>query len=296
MIDWNDIPYFLAVAESGTLTGAASKLSVNHSTVYRRINTLEEKIGTRLFDRHQEGYSLTDTGASIMKYARDAENSIHTFERTVVGKDYRLSGRILITAPSSSLATDYLAPCISQFCRKHSDIKIDVIVSDEVQDLSRGDADLALRVTRHPPEFLIGRKVCEITWDVYASKKYLNKFGRPKSMKDLENHKLIGSNGSFRHVPAYRYFNELYLSENFVCSASDLLTISALSSHGMGVVILPSNFKTHKLVKLFKVTPSFDEQLWILVHPDLRRSARIRAFCNFLYEYLIKQDFRATQT
>ncbi len=292
MIDWSDVPYFLAVAESGTLAGAASKLSVNHSTVYRRINILEEKVGARLFDRNQEGYSLTETGASIMKYARDAENSIHSFSRTVAGKDHQLSGRISITAPSSLLATDYLVPCVSQFCKKHPDIRIDIIVSDEVQDLTRGDADLALRVTRHPPESLIGRKICQITWDVYASKSYIQKFGQPKSMGDLENHKLIGSNGSFQHVPVYNYFNELYLRENFVCSASDLFTISALSSHGMGVVVLPSNFKNHKLIKLFKVTPSFDEQLWILVHPDLRHSARISALCNFLHDYLVKQDFR----
>lgn len=79
---------------------------MNHSTVYPRINILEEKIGARLFDRHQEGYSLTETGASIMKYARNAENSIHSFSRTVAGKDYQLSGRISITAPSSSLAAN----------------------------------------------------------------------------------------------------------------------------------------------------------------------------------------------
>jgi DNA-binding transcriptional LysR family regulator len=228
-----------------------------------------------------------------MKYARDAENSIQTFERSVSGEDDRLSGKIFITAPCSSLATDYLVPCISQFCRKHPNIKIDVLVSDEVQDLSKGEADLALRVTSHPPEFLIGLKVCQITWDVYASKMYINNFGRPKSMKDLENHKLIGSNGSFRHVPAYKHFNELYLPENFVCNASDLLTISALSSQGMGVVILPSNYKKHKLVKLFKVNLSFDEQLCLLVHPDLRRSALIRAFHDFLYECLTKQYLRA---
>ena len=91
MIDWNDIPYFLAVADSGTLTGAASKLSVNHSTVFRRINTLEEKLGLRLFDRLPEGYSLTEAGSSVVEHARLAESSIHSFERAVAGKDYQLS-------------------------------------------------------------------------------------------------------------------------------------------------------------------------------------------------------------
>jgi len=291
MIDWNDIPFFIAVAECGTLNDAANKLSVNHSTVYRRINALEKKLGTHLFDRVQDGYSLTEIGSSVMEYALNAEISIRSFERTADGEDYRLTGRILITAPSSSLASDYLAPCISLFRKKHPGIKIDVIVSDELQDLSRRDADIALRVIQNPPEFLIGRKVCNISWDVYASKQYINKNGKPKSMKDLGNHKLIGTNGKLLNVPAYKNFNEMHPNENYVCRASDLLTITALCSQGIGAIILPSNFKNHKLVKLFKVTPYFDEQLWILIHPDLRQFTRINVFSDFLHEYLKKQDF-----
>ena len=293
MIDWNDIPFFIAVAECGTLSGAASKLAVNHSTVYRRINTLEDKLGTRLFHRLQDGYSLTDAGESVLEHALSVENSIHNFERIATGDDNRLSGKIVITAPSSSLASDYLAPCISQFQTKHPEIKIDIIVSDELQDLSKQEADLALRVTCFPPEFLVGRKICNITWDVYASKRYINKFGRPKSMQDLENHQLIGANGTFRHVPAYKCFNELYSINNYVCKASDLLTIHALCSQGAGIIILPSNYAIKNLVKLFKLTPSFDEQLWILMHPDLRNSIRVRAFSNHLYEYFKKQNFQS---
>ncbi len=214
MIDWNDIPFFIAVAECGTLNDAANKLSVNHSTVYRRINTLEKKLGTHLFDRVQDGYSLTETGSSVLEYALNAEISIHSFERTADGEDYRLSGRILITAPSSSLASDYLAPCISLFRKEHPGIKIDVIVSDELQDLSRRDADIALRVIQNPPQSLIGRKVCNISWDLYASQQYLNKYGKPQSMKDLGNHKLIGTNGQFLSVPAYKYFNEMCPIDN----------------------------------------------------------------------------------
>lgn len=290
MIDWNDIPYFLAVADSKTLTGAAQKLSVNHSTVFRRINTLEDKLGLRLFDRLPDGYSLTEAGASVVEHARMAESSIHSFERAVVGKDYQLSGEIRISAPAT-LAIKYLAPCIAKFRAKHSGIKIDLIVSDAEHDLSRREADLALRATNKPPEYLIGRRICELIWHVYASKRYLEKHGSPQTMKELVHHQLVGAEESLLRVDAYKFFTEEYPSENFVCSASDMRTITSLCAQNLGISVLPSNYSDHNLVKLFKVKPEIRIGLWILTHPDLRHVIRIRAFSDFLYEYMSKQEF-----
>ena len=289
MIDWNEIPYFLAVAESGTLSGAASKLGVNHSTVFRRINTLEEKLGVRLFDRLPDGYSLTDTGTSVLPFAQQAENSVISFERSIAGKDYHLSGEIRVTSPFS-MATTLLAPCIAQFQSKQPGIKIDVIVSDALHDLSRRDADLALRATTNPPEYLIGRKVFSFSWHIYASKGYLKKFGRPTSMEELKNHRLIGPDDSLLRVNAYKWLKENYSPENFVCSASDLTTIAALCFQGLGITILPSNYIEPTLVKLFALQPTSPDELWILTHPDLRHVARIRVFSEFLYRYLKKQN------
>ena len=290
MLDWNDIPYFLAVADNGTLAGAARKLSVNHSTVFRRINLLEERLGLRLFDRLPDGYSLTDAGVSVVEHARHAENSINSFERAVAGKDYQLSGEIRITAPPS-VATKYLAPCIKNFRTKHSGIKIDVIVSDAEHDLSRREADLALRATTKPPEFLIGRRICELFWHVYASKHYLAKHGTPQKMKDLVHHQLVGAEESLRRVDAYKWFTEKYPSDNFVSNASDMNAISALSAQGLGITLLPSDYTEHNLVRLFKTKPEFRAELWILTHPDLRHVVRIRAFSDFLYDYMSKQEF-----
>lgn len=289
MIDWNDIPYFLAVADSGTLTGAASKLSVNHSTVFRRINTLEEKLGLRLFDRLPDGYSLTEAGSSVVEHARMAESSIHSFEHAVAGKDYQLSGEIRITAPPT-LAITYLVPCIAKFRAKHSGIKIDLIVSDAEHDLSRREADLALRATNKPPEYLIGRRICQLVWHAYASKRYIEKHGRPQRMKDLVHHQLVGAEESLLRVDAYKWFTEQYPSENFVCNASDMRTISSLCAQNLGVTLLPTDYTEHNLVRLFKTKPEFRAELWILTHPDLRHVVRIKAFSDFLFDYMSKQE------
>jgi len=288
MIDWNDIPYFLAVADSGTLTGAASKLSVNHSTVFRRINTLENKLGLRLFDRLPDGYSLTEAGASVVEHARLAESSIHSFERAVAGKDYQLSGEIRITAPPT-LAIKYLVPCIAKFRTKHTGIKIDLIVSDAEHDLSRREADLALRATNKPPEYLIGRRICELFWHAYASKRYLEKHGSPQKTQDLIHHQLVGAEESLLRVDAYKWFTENYPAENFVCNANDMITISSLCAQNLGITLLPSDYTEHKLVRLFKIKPEICSELWILTHPDLRHVVRIRAFSDFLHEYMSKQ-------
>lgn len=291
MIDWNDIPYFLAVAEKGSLLRAAESLSVNHSTVFRRINNLEDKLGIRLFDRLPDGYSLTQAGESVLEHARIAENSIHSFERTVVGKDYQLSGEIRITAPLS-LAVKVLAPCVAKFRAKHEGIKIDIIVSDTEHDLSRREADLALRATTSPPEYLVGRKVCELKWHVYSSKSYITKNGQPKKMDDLVNHKLVGADETLQRVDAYKWFTKSYPSKNFVTTASDMSTISSLCAEGLGVTLLPSDYSDHNLLRLFKTEPGFYAELWILTHPDLRNVARIKMFSNFLYDYLKKQKFK----
>ena len=291
MIDWNDIPYFIAVAESGSLASAASKLSVNHSTVYRRINALEEKLGVNLFDRNHDGYSLTSPGEYVLEHAHNAENSIHRFGRAVAGSGYKLSGRILVTAPSSSLISTILAPCVAQFHAKQPDVQIDLNVTDGTLDLAKREADVALRAIRNPPEQLIGRKVCDIEWYLFASKRYLKKYGHPDSMDDLFQHKLIGANGLFGYVDSYKWFNQKYPDKNFAFKASDLKTISSLAMQSLGIVMLPSDYIDHTLEKLFKVDPGFNEELWMLIHPDLQRVERIRVFCDFVYDYLKNSDF-----
>ena len=287
MIEWNDIPYFLAVAETGSLSGAATKLSVNHSTVFRRINTLEQKLGVRLFDRLSDGYSLTIEGESALEYASAAENSLNSFERSVAGKDFRLSGQISVAA-NHSMASYLLAPCIARFQAHHPDIKVNVVVSDALHDLSRRDADIALRATVNPPEYLIGRKVYDLSWHVYTSKKYLKTHEQPISMKALQQHRLIGGDDSLLRLTALKWFHECYPEENFVCRASDLTTIAALCTHGLGITILPSNYFAPSLIKLFEVKPKFIDEVWILTHPDLRSVSRIRIFSEFLYDFLIK--------
>ena len=290
MIDWNDLPYFLSVAKAGSLLGAAKELGVNHSTVFRRINALEGKLGTRLFDRLAEGYKLTDIGQIVLQHAETAENCIHSLERAVAGKDFELSGEIRITAPLN-FSEYVLAPCIAKFRQLHPGISVNIIVSSALYDLSRRDADIAIRTTNNPPDYLVGRHVADLVWSVYANKAYIKKCGRPDSTEQLSEFNLIGADESLLMIEAYKWLMQNFSNENFCCSASDVKTISTLCTQGVGLALLPTNYFCPSLVKLFDVEPQFKDGVWILTHPDLRHVVRIKEFSKFLHEYMLEIDF-----
>ena len=144
-MEWNDLQLILGVGRAGSLAGAARLLSMNHSTVFRRLNSIEKTLGVRLFERFPTGYVLTEAGESAMRSAEIVEDEMHHLARELVGKDLRLQGKIRVTAPEG-LSQKILGPHLAKFCQLHPDIQIDLAaMSGEVQ-LSRREADLALRV------------------------------------------------------------------------------------------------------------------------------------------------------
>ncbi|MBL1278034.1 MAG: LysR family transcriptional regulator [Ectothiorhodospiraceae bacterium] len=300
-MDWNDLPFFITIANHGTLAGAARELGVNHSTVFRRINTFEKKLGVRVFERLPEGYVLTEAGEEILAHARQAHESIHTLERTAAGRDFQPTGHISITAPQN-IATAYLAPCIAAFRHHCPGIQIEVDASDKAYDLSRRDADMALRASSQPPEYLIGRKVVDLNWYLCASQPYLDEMGGldgsgrsiGKVMEKetdhlteyLNEHRLIGAAGDLRRIPPFVWLHKQVPTANMVSLSDSLDTIAAMACTGLGIAFLPSDLHRPSLKRLHKVENVDTAQLWILTHPDLRNVVRIKTFSQFLLEYL----------
>jgi DNA-binding transcriptional LysR family regulator len=289
-MDWDHLRFFLAVVRTGSLGGAASALCVNHSTVVRRINALEAQLGVRLFDRLPEGYALTAAGEQIREQAGHAAESIAALERAVLGHDYALGGDVRITT-APNLATEFVAPALKTFRSSHPGIRVEVAVSDTDYDLARRQADLALRATSAPPNYLIGRRVIRLPWFVYGSKPYLKKHGTPESKLELAEHDLVGADEAFRRLPAFEWLHRMYPRERFVATANQLNTIAALITAGLGLGVLPADQFRRGLVRLFALEPEFTSDLWLLTHPDLRRVARVRAFSDHLFESL-RRDSR----
>jgi len=284
-MDWNDLPYFLAVAEGGNLSRAASRLGVNHSTVFRRINAMEQRLRVRLFERLSEGYVLTEAGRQALDFARQAEESVDALERVVAGRDVALIGQIrMTTAPD--LARLYVAPCLSRFAEIHPAIRVEVAVADSDYDLGRREADLALRATTAPPEHLVGRRVGDLIWRAWASPAYLQREGRPDAMGSLKSHRLIGSDAGFLRLAVFSSVHRRYPPESFAATAGDLSTMGAMAAEGIGVAFLPHDPTGGRLEPLFPLDPPHHSTLWILTHPDLRNVARIRVFTEFLHSHL----------
>lgn len=283
-MDWNDLPYFIAIAKHGTLAGAARELTVNHSTVFRRINTFEEKLGVRVFERLPEGYVLTEAGEEILAHARQAHESIHALERSAAGRDFQPSGHICITAPQN-LATDYLAPCIAQFHATCPGIQVEVAVSDADYDLSRRDADMALRASSQPPEHLIGRKVVDLDWYLCGGEAYLEKAGKLDSLEQLPQHRLIGAAAELLRIPPFVWLHQQVPTAQMVGLSNSLVTMAAMARAGLGLAMLPSDLHRPGVKRLLKVEVDTG-QLWLLTHPDLRNVVRIKIFSQFLLTYL----------
>lgn len=284
-MDWDDLRYCLAIARAGTLAGAARALGVNHSTVFRRLNAFEEKIGVRVFERLPQGYVPTAEGEEILRHAEAADEAVLALERTVAGKDYRLAGRIrLTTAPN--LAADFVAGYLPDFLAIYPDIRIEIAAGDRDFDLARREADLALRATSAPPEYLVGRRVCEVPWWVFAGESYLARRAPPRAMDELGQHPLIGAEASFLRIPVFAWLERRYGDSAFIVRANDLNTMAALAVAGLGLALLPIDQQMPGLRPLLPVTPNFEAGLWLLTHPDLRHVARIRALSDYLAERL----------
>lgn len=278
-MDWNALKVFNAIESSRSLTEAAQTLGMSDSTVYRRLNDFEAKVG-RLFDRVNGQYQLTEAGVEMRVYAQRIANSFDDIERQLAGKDRKPKGVVKVTAPSS-FAYNYLPQYLSEFNRLYSDIAIELLVSNQELNMTNRHADIALRVIKNAPEHLVGRQLGHIRWGIYASSDYLDKHGRPKDQHELTHHKLIGASGTLSNHQAFSGFNKKYGAS--ICQRSDdFVAMSFLAEKGNGLALLPDDLARAGLERLFTFEAAGENALWLLTHPDLRKVERIKIVMKYL--------------
>ena len=290
MFDWSDLRYFVAVARSGSLSGAARELKVNYSTVFRRIGALEASIGARLFDRLPGGYGLTAAGEQRLERATRVEEEINTLDRQIAGEDLRLCGSIRVTVPEGAAARFFQQHLFS-FHQAYPGIQVEVIMSNEIFNLSKREADIALRGARDPQGDMVGRRLSSIAWAVYGSASYLKDHPAPREPADLAEHKLVAADEDSLGFFATRSWMETHApAEAFVYRSNSMLGQCNAIQLGFGLGILPCFLGDPEpdLVRVMAPIESLAGDLWLLTHPDLRRVARIRAFMDFVSEAVVK--------
>ncbi len=288
-MDWQHLPTFLSVAKHGSLAKAARALSVNHSTIFRRVKALEKDVGGRLFERHQDGYILTTLGESVYGHASGVESAVAKLERVIMGQDQAPNGSIRITAPAN-IAEKFLPAYITSFRVKYPEIRIEILVSNQHFDLSRREADLAIRATKTPPDYLIATLLCEVPWALHVSKEFVEAFGQPKSLNEVGRFPLIGAEGEISLLPAFQWLDREF-SEAVVTKANTLNVMSYLAEAGIGIALIPKDQLRQRLQTLDIKVEIPTSKWWLLTHPDLRNSERVKLFKAHMIQS-IKEDTR----
>lgn len=294
-MDWDDFRFFLAVADHGSLSGAAKELRVTHSTVFRRINTFEGKLGVRLFERLPSGYALTIAGEEVLENARRMEDESLAIEQKLVGKDFQYKGTIRVTT-MEGLAMILLPPILKRFRDAYPEIRIELVISGQVFDLTRKEADVAIRMgPRDPPEHLIGRVVGKVIWSVYAAPGYLQQHGTPTSVNELRGHYVITGDGASAHRQYVKWIREHVDDKDLVFTSNVIMAQRSAAKAGIGLVLLPRYLGESsdglvrlvdepegRLVRVFDVGEELDLNLWLLTHPEQQNHYRVRVFMDFV--------------
>jgi DNA-binding transcriptional LysR family regulator len=283
---WDDLRTVLAVSRNGSLSGAARALNIEHSTVFRRLEEIERRLGVTLFERQRSGYLANANGEVIAEAARVMEEAVLSAERRVLGADTQLKG--VIRLATSEMLGAYLLPHILiDFLKAHPEIEIEMDVSNRAVDLNKREADIALRATMNPPEHLIGRKVAEITTAVYATCNLL-----PDKLDEemLDLMPWIGFDDRMQNLPQARWMRERLPNVVPRLRMDSFLAVLRCAAIGAGAANLPC-FAAAQEPRLMRISTPIDGprmELWLLTHPDVRGNARVRALLDYLTEKVPK--------
>jgi DNA-binding transcriptional LysR family regulator len=274
-INWDNLRYVLMVANKGSIAAAAKELEVNRSTVLRRINVFQENLKCRIFERGDLGYVLTPEAEKMINAAREVENTLFNMQRQIAGHELKLEGELRVTT-TDSFVLSMLAPHLATFRQKHPYIVVDLLATNIILDLNRRDADIAIRPTRQPEANLVGRRLCDVEFGVYAAPEFLSGMAED----DIFSERWIGFADSLLSTPVGSWFDATIPAGNICLRCDSFVAIRMVAEAGMGLALLPGFLgdASQTLVKLDAPTRELTTGLWILTHPDLARSARVNAF------------------
>ncbi len=294
-LDWDNLRHALSVGAADSIAGAARALGVNHTTVLRRLEALEAQLGTRLFDRQRGGYQPTEAGLVLLEQARHMATRADEVERQVLGRDRELTGSLRVT--TAFVLMDHLLPQpLADFARAYPGIEVEMIENAVLGDLSspstaavhsrwRREADVALRLSAHVAEHLVGRELGMTECRVYALR---GASGLPQDLTPIAQLIHDAPWVAFERDASGRIYDRWmreHLAHADVRLRVDIFNAkAAMLRTGIGVGVLPSfmQAKHPELVAVSEPIPELAAPVWMLTHPDLRKTARVRAFMQFV--------------
>lgn len=288
-LDWDHLRIFLAAHRAGSLRGASDALGVNHATVRRAIQGLEDVLETRVFERSTGGLSLTQPGETLIDHAEEIERQTAQISRKISGLDASPKGVVRVSIPPS-FAQGFLAPILASFTQKYPEIQIKIIATNRLSDLGRHEADVSVRVAREVEDDVIGRRLLRFVTGAFATPEY------------LANHpELTVGDGAGAHWIGWGKDDKWIKDSPFPKAGArhilpEILAQIELAAHHVGMVWIPCFLgdMDKRLVRIPDVPVKFDRSIWLLLHGDLRNSARVRAFVDHTASFLLADRHQFT--
>jgi molybdate transport repressor ModE-like protein len=282
--DLNDLRLVAAIAHTGSLAGAARQLGVNHATAFRRLEKFEAALGVRLFERSAGRYAATPAGEELARAGAAIDIEAAQSLRKVVGQDLRPGGVVRVTT-TNSFAALFIGPIAARCRAEYPDIQLHFVTANVIHDLSRRDADIALRLSTRPPEHLIGKRIATLAHAVYGAKDYLR---TRRKLRGLNEHDWIALDDSLSQHATLKWLAKTIPLDGVKVRTNSFSGVQLACAEGLGLAVLPCFLgDAHRALQ--RVTGTLDEcskDLWLLTHPNLRHTTRVKAVFQLMFEEL----------
>ncbi len=296
-MDWDKLKIFHAVAEAGSFTSATVILNLSQSAISRQIQSLEDDLKVKLFERHARGLTLTENGEYVYKTAHEVISKLKEVETSLGDQKNKPTGKITITTVRS-FGTHWLTPRIQEFMQLHPEMEVELIFDDKELDLSTRQADIGIFMRRPKQLNYIQKKLMDINYHIYGSNTYLEKYGMPKSIADLNKHKFI-SFGKGTPSPVYNPDWALKIGmkdskkRKSIMKVNSVMGLLLAVESGVGLAALPDYlvFQSKNLIKVLPKVEGPITEAHFVYPQSLKNVARVQAFRNFLYSKISEWKF-----
>ncbi|KUJ77505.1 LysR family transcriptional regulator [Ruegeria profundi] len=283
MDNWDEVRTAYQVARMGTVSGAAEVLGVHHATVIRHIDSIEARLGVKLFQRHARGYTPTEAGEDLLRVAQATEDQFNQLVGRMKGRGDDVAGELVVTSLSS--LAPLVVPVLSEFQKLHPSVIVRYLTGDRLFRLEYGEAHVAIRAGAAPDQ---PDNVVQPFWTqqmgLYASEDYVARHGIPSGIEDFANHHFVGNDDENNRAPFSLWLRENVPEEaiTFRCSNNFTMRQAVLAGAGIGFMERWEAARNPDLQEVIDSMPEWSGKLWLVTHVDLHRTTKVQAFLTFL--------------
>lgn len=287
MLDWDNLRVFLELTRSQGLVAAAKKLGIDHSTVSRRMRRFEEQVGSQLFERNNQGYTLTAEGHRLIEYAEKMESTVYAAAEELSGHNRLLSGQVRLGA-TEGFGTFVLAPHLAHFCARHPHITVDLLPVPRFVNLSKREADIGVTIERPQSGNYVVTKLTDYLLKPYATRAYLDSHAPIKTVQDLNQHAFLGYVDDLVFSEELRYKDNVAPAAHRAFRSTSVIAQYTAARSGQGLAILPCFLaqQSDDLVPVLDGQVDIERAFWLVAATETRNVARVAALWRYLREVI----------